>query len=282
MSISPILENQADEKTKKIYQEIKKVFKTNHLPIFFTFLAPFPEYFSFLTNQIIPNLNDQNFLSLVGEMGEKISELINQLSKSQEIKNWLNRFQNTPSFYHFQTDLYDVFLINLKIAMIFIAIRESIKGWAIGAKKLKDKFETKEEDTQKRESFDQLIFDQEYLKVNEIKQITLAQKNLTLKNNGLEKNLLPEYLTLCRNHFFLLTKQDEFWVVRLGIEKIILQSLEFFPKLISSSFNQVISLTKKYPNFDELIYLLFEKFPTLSVQRLMFSGFLRVKRLLNN
>lgn len=279
MSISPFLENQADEKTKKIYQEIKKVFKTNHLPIFFTFLAPFPEYFSFLTSQIIPNLNDQNFLSLVGEMGEKISELINQLPKSQEIRNWLTRYQNTPSFYHFQTDLGDVFLINLKIAMIFIAIRESIKGWAIGAKRLKDKFETKKEDNQKRESFDQLIFDQEYLKekVNEINQITLAQKTLALKNNGLEKNLLPEYLTLCRNHFFLLTKKDEYWVVRLGIEKIILQSLEFFPKLISSSFNQVIELTKKYPNFDELVYLLIEKFPTLSVQRLMFSGFLIIK-----
>lgn len=279
MSISPILENQADEKIKKIYQEIKKVFKTNHLPIFFTFLAPFPEYFSFLTNQIIPNLNDQNFLSLVGEMGEKIFELINQLPKSQEVNDWINRYQNTPSFYHFQADLDNVFLINLKIAMIFIAIRESIKGWAIGAKKLKDKFEIKGEDNQKKETFDQLIFDQEYLKekVNKINQITLSQKSLALKNNSLEKNLLPEYLTICRNHFFLLTKKDEFWVVRLGIEKIILQSLEFFPKLISSSFNQVISLTKKYPNFDELIYLLFEKFPTLSVQRLMFSGFLRVK-----
>lgn len=277
--INPINENQADEKTKKIYQEIKEVFNTNHLPIFFTFLAPFPEYFSFLTNQIIPNINDQNFLSLVNEMGKKIFDLINQLPKSQEVNDWISRYQNTPSFYHFQADLNNVFLINLKIAMIFIAIRESIKGWAIGAKRLKDKFETKEEDNQKKESFNQFIFDQEYLneKVNQINMITLSQKSLAVRNSGLEKNLLPEYLILCRNHFFLLTKEDEFWLVRLGIEKIILQSLEFFPKLISSSFNQVIELTKKYHNFNELIYLLYEKFPTLSVQRLMFSGFLRVK-----
>lgn len=82
MTIHPISENQADEKTKRIYQMLKNSLKTDPLPIFFTYLSLFPEYFSFLTNQIIPNLNEKDFNFVVNQeyfqekFGEKTPPLL--------------------------------------------------------------------------------------------------------------------------------------------------------------------------------------------------------------
>jgi hypothetical protein len=65
MSISPIFESQSDKKTKEVYQQLKQAFEVSKTPIFFCYLAPFYEYFSYIAGQIIANLNNEKFIEII-------------------------------------------------------------------------------------------------------------------------------------------------------------------------------------------------------------------------
>ena len=70
-------------------------------------------------------------------------------------------------------------------------------------------------------------------------------------------------------------KKEEFLILRVGIEKLILSSLVLMPEKIVSPINIFYKLTEKYEEFPELLYLMYEHFPTLVVQKMIFSGFMK-------
>jgi len=92
---------------------------------------------------------------------------------------------------------------------------------------------------------------------------------------AIEKDLLPRYLFLCQQEFNQLMKKEEFLILRVGIEKLILSSLPLLPEKIVSPINVFYKLTEKYKEFPELLYLMSEHFPTLAVQKMLFSGFMK-------
>ena len=281
--ISPIFESQADEKTKEVYQQIKQAFSVAKPPIFFCYLAPFYEYFSYIAGQIIANLNNEKFIEIINETKDIIFKLIkNNLKKSEETNEFLNRFKYSPQFFYFQKDLEKIFDANLKLTFIFIALREAVKGWAIAAKKISAKTEAASFSSKPKINEEEFIFNlNEVIDLN--KRTKTKQKDVQSFFNGIinasfsaiEKDLLPSYLDLCRNDFYFLMRKEEYVFIRLEIEKIILRFLTLLPELIISPVNLVIEMTKKYENYPELLYLLSEHFPTTVVQRLMFSGYMK-------
>jgi hypothetical protein len=281
--ISPIFESQADEKTKEVYQQLKKAFSVAKPPIFFCYLAPFYEYFSYIATQIVTNLKNEKFIEIINETRDIILKLIkDNLKKSEETNEFLNRFKHSSQFFYFQKDLEKIFDANLKLTFIFIALREAVKGWAIAAKKISEKTEPVSFSSKPKIDEEEFIFN-----LNEVIDLNKQTKNkqkdiqsfsnaiITAPFSAIEKDLLPAYLQLCRNDFYLLIKKEEYVLIRLEIEKIILRFLSLLPELIVSPVNLVIEMTKKYKNYPELLYLLSEHFPTTVVQRLMFSGYMK-------
>ena len=127
------------------------------------------------------------------------------------------------------------------------------------------------------------IFNQEFEYKDELsteekhRKITTSGSEVVINSSSpIQKDLLREYLSLCRNDFTLHMMDEEFVILRLGVEKMILSSLDSLPSVIHSPINTVLKLTTKYPNFPELLYLLSEHFPTCAVQRLLFSAYMSV------
>lgn len=295
MLIYPVSENTASGEVKNCYTAIKKGLGGQTLPVFFTYLGAFPEYLFYITDQLVKNLQNPTFINLVSDLQRDAnSNIREQLEKSKETTNWIQTYQYAPSFYYFQTDLKTISMTNTKLACIFVALREAVKGWAIAAKKLtyqEKKFGeeikdlTSEEDfifdsnildKYKNISWDQLA--QKYLSPAESKKYLTLKKNYLAKSGtaSLEKNLLQEYLKICTVDFKGLMKHDYFWSLRVQLEEKVLTTINNFPHLIYSPYNIIYSLTQKYDNFYELIYILSEQFPTLAMQRLMFSGYMIV------
>src|SRR3990167_9770000 len=137
MSITPVYENQANDEVKKDYLKIKQALDLPYLPLFFTYIGAFPNYLNYLTDQLTVVLEHPEFSRLIGELNERIYSLLKSgLFKTEEIDDWLNRYKNSPSFYNFQKDLEKIFAVNIKLAFIFIALREALKGWVMAAKQL--------------------------------------------------------------------------------------------------------------------------------------------------
>lgn len=279
VTISPISEDQASEEVKRNYREIKDSLSLPSVPLFFTYLGPFPEYLTYITKQIVENLKDNKFIDLCKETKTSSSKLIHTtLPKAEETINWISRYKYSPSFYNFQSDLHTIFLTNIKMMYIFIALREAVKGWAIAAKQLSSTVKT---DRPASLDLDQSIKEDAFVYedyTKESKIITTQSKVQSAfpvrTSQGIEKDLLPQYITLCRNEFLHLMRLDSFWTMRVGMEKLTLFSLTLFPHLIFSPINLVIEYTEKYPTFSELLYLLCEHFPTYAMHRMIFSGYL--------
>jgi len=273
MPNSTISENEATGTTKQKYKEIKKAFSSPVVPIFFTYIAPFPDYFFYITDQITRNVGDARFQSLVSETGDSIRSIIRAtMEPGEDYQAWIQKYSHAPSFYNFQTDNRYIFRMNVALTFIFIALRETVKGWAIAAKKLPSYHEQKttspSESPFKENSplYEELVTGTDII----LKTSTLAPSSA----NGIEVNLLREFLQVCQRDFTRHTKTEEFLIMRVGLEKLILSSLPLFPNLIFSPINVIINLAIKYPGFPNLLYLLSEEFPTLVMQRMIFSGYM--------
>ena len=264
----------------KHFDSLKEALDIDTVPIFFQYLGAFPEYFDYIADQLIVNLKDRKFDNLMMETKNTIRPLIKSgLPKSEDLKEWLSLYRNTPSFYYFQKNIEKIFITNIKLAYIFIALREAVKGWAVAAKKLPNTVDIgkRTQETETGIDIGQFIVgDTLTLTATDNRQVGKQQSELTKSSpDAIEPDSLPEYMKRCRNEFWQHMKTEQCLMIRLGTEKIILRSLSMIPNLIFSPVNVVIRLSQKYPEFSELLYLLSEHFPTYAVQRLMFSGFMQ-------
>lgn len=284
MKINPVFEDIASKDVLQQYTALKHSFNTSSLPLFFLYIGAFPEYLTYITSQLIINVEQAEFKKMTQYLGASIKDLTHEsLTKSDERNHWEELYKDTPSFYHFQQNLQEIYRVNTELVIIFIALREAIKGWAVAAKRLENNYY--EESSQPTDSIknEDFIFNQDIVKPSDN---TTEEKNsptinssseIILNSNAhIQKDLLKEYLALCRNDFKLHMMDEEFVILRLGVEKMILSSLDSLPSVIHSPINTVLKLTTKYPNFPELLYLLSEHFPTYAVQRLLFSAYMSV------
>jgi len=281
MTINPVLENEAKGKVKEIYQTINKALETNSIPLFFAYFGNFPDYLDYLSPQLLENLFNSNFAKLAISFAESNERKIAlTLRKSEEIGEFVSRFQFSPSFVYFQQDLKKIFLVNIKLTLIFLGLRESVKGYAVAAQKIAAAAAKENLGKITKELNDEFIFSEivSVKKGKTEKTITSIKKSALVKfgPQGLEKSLLPDYLTLCRNQFFKEMKRPEFWDLRLKMEEEMLAAIDNLPHFLHSPINIMLQFAEKYKNFHEFIYLLAENFPTLAMQRLLFSGFMKV------
>lgn len=275
MSISPVSEKQANESIKREYEGIKKALDLPYVPLFFTYIGAFPQYLEYLAQQIIPNLQSPRFADLIKETEEKIYYLINSsLTKSEEINDWLVRYKNSPSFYNFQQDLKKIFSVNLKLVFIFVALREALKGWAIAAKKLPSSSSPSDRSKKTSSQEKDFIFE-DALSIVPLVSQSASSDVVQTNARSIEKDLLPRYLFLCQQEFYFQMKKEEFLILRVGIEKLLLSTLPLIPEKIVSPINMFYKLNERYKDFPDLLYLMCEHFPTFAVQKMLFSGFMK-------
>lgn len=288
--MNTIPEHEADETVKKQYNLLKTAFGSAHVPLFFTYIGPFPNYLTYITEQIVRITHDTRFEKLNMELGQDINRLIHtMLPLSPEVLDLYARYQHTPSFYNLERDLWQVYKTNIRLALLFVALRESVKGWAVAAKQLpKHAGATELREKMKEEDASHVFVLQGYeamqntyksaqddRKANEIIS-TRSDENIQ-ERDGIEVNLFPQYLRLQQEEFFSVVKTEQYVYLRVYIEELLLASLPHLPHPLVSPINVVLELTSEYKNFPDLLYLVSEHFPTLAVQRLIFSGYVLSK-----
>lgn len=295
MTIQPILPSDAPENVKTLYEDIRAALDISHLPIFFLFFGNAPRYLSHISKQIIRNLNDPAFDRLIQDTGDDLLYLtMETLTQGDEIQDWKSRYRHSPSFVAFEQDIDTVFRTNMKLVVIFLALREAVKGWAVAAKKLPSQTRsdaaTASSDTGVIQHHVFIFEDHKNLEAQSTSTTTIERQGtifqlstrtqttttqIVKQSAQIEKSLLPEYLALCQNEFASLMKQTHFWILRVRIEEMLLQQIHTMPHAIQSPVNLVHSLVDNDKVANDLLHLLSEQFPVLAVQRLMYSGFMK-------
>lgn len=283
--IKQIFEPDAPEEVRNNYVKIREALQLPKVPLFFTYLGSFPEYLNYLTGQVVDLLENQRFDDICFETSLKThNQIKNNIVYSEEITDWISRYKHSPSFYNFQKDLQHIFLNNIKLVFVFISLREALKGWAVAAKKLPTAVTSNvKQNTEQIKN--ELIFD-DFYNVNNDQIIKSGSFKFTSEQNEeetaitkrdagqIEKDLLPEYLHLCRINFIDILKNPDFLGLRIEVERNILNTIDLLPNIIFSPINIVLQYTSRNPDFPDLLYLLSEHFPTYAVQRMLFSGYM--------
>ncbi len=282
--IRPVYEHDASDSVNVRYREIKEAFGVMHVPAFFTYLGAFPEYLDYIVPQMIANACDSHYNDLVRTIGTQLQEIVNNtLLPPVLMQQWVCNHEYARV--RLSQDVYAIYVMNIKLAILFIALREAIKGWAIAMKKLPSSYERAQASGYAPPSAQKLVY-----QLEAPRGAQTVQRNITaprprsrglfgglIKRNqssAIEKNVFGEYLHVAQQHFTRYTYQDRFVMMRLSLERIFVSSIPVLPQPLVSPVNVVIQLTKKYPQFPELLHLLSDHFPTYAAQRVMFSGFL--------
>lgn len=269
-----IPEQEADESVKKQYNLLKQACGSSHVPLFFTYIGPFPKYLEYITEQIVQIVTDSRFEKLNYQMGQDISKLIHSMLKtSPEVLDWFARYQHTPSFYNLEKDLEQIYRTNITLALVFVALRESVKGWAVAAKKLPSNISEREHEKNVQQKADAFVMDSFEPFKTQSESIIRSTHDTVETASQIEVNLFPEYLRLQQMEYFEIVKSEAYVMLRLYIEELILATLPLLPHPLISPVNVVLELTTGYTDFPHLLYVLSEQFPTLAVQRLIFSGY---------
>jgi len=285
----PVSDLEASDEIRQLYTSIRLALNVPTVPLFFTYLANYPVYFTTIVPELLQNLQDEKFHALTSSVGAELSKRMKKyVPKDGEIGEWLNRYQYSPSMYHMRKSLMRVHEINTSLAFISLALREAVKGWAIAASKL----DAPVSDSEKEHVVDlhhsnddfvykelipfakEAIFEEEKtenssdVKNGNVSEIVRSSKS------GIEQNLYVEYLHICEYWFSSELKKENYLYFRVISEKAILLGLNNLPHPIYSPINRVIDLVPTQKNFMDICLLLSEHFPTTSMQRVLFSGYM--------
>jgi len=279
MRLSPTNEKEAPVEVRAVYQELKTVLKLSKVPLFFQFLGSFPDYLVFLSEPVLGNLKSEKYNEIVLKNSQFVKQVFSDsFPKNILLQDFLKKYQNTPELYNLKQELGQIFETNAKLAFIFLALREAVKGWAVAARKLDSHFETTSTSNPptniEKSLEDQFIFNTDLLNTDTAFKIDSQSQALVSSSGSLSQALLPKYLSQCELEFKELQKTEALLYFRVELEKIVLRNLDLLPFPVFSPINIVLEIAKKYPNFPDLLYLLSEHFPTYAVGRYLFSAYM--------
>ncbi|MBP9690564.1 hypothetical protein KBD81_00630 [Candidatus Woesebacteria bacterium] len=275
--MKPVSNQEASEEIRALYSALCKALGVPQVPLFFAYLANYPLYFTTVVPELLENFKDPRFHELSSSIGDELSNRMKEyVPKNKEIEEWLNRHQYSPSMYHTRISLRHVHEINTALAFVFLALREAVKGWAIAAPKLEAEHSPQADHEVKLENKNEDFIYQEIENIpNVANKVESSTSILQSQQAGMEQNLYIEYLHLCENWFTLELKKEEYLYFRVISEEAILLGLDNLPHPVFSPINRVIQLAPGHKDYMDLCFLLSEHFPTIAVQRLLFSGYMR-------
>lgn len=294
-----------DPQVQYQYEQLCDGLNMHHVPLFFAYFGNFPAYLEYITLQLKDNLQDETFAHLIRTKEAMITELMNDAFDIPEaISEWVQKYRYTPSMYEFKYNVQSIARTSVVIALVFVALREAVKGWAVAAKRVEStsKYGSKYDDDphENKESPNDVsddVFSRMLIQMSkEYKSGTPRQPKKEAPNQnsnemvhvgnnrgiahqqerGIERDLLQDYLRLTREEFEFQKRSNLFWTLRVKIEEFLQLWIHELPHPIQSPINVTSSLIKQYPHANEFMSILIDNFPTLGVQRMMYSMYMKL------
>ncbi|MBP9797817.1 hypothetical protein KBC70_01590 [Candidatus Woesebacteria bacterium] len=250
----PIPEHLASPEIIPVYADIKKTLDIPYVPVLFQYLANYPRLFAHVWPSLKDNLLDPSFESLINHITSdcihvsqhltehfpNISQNVNQLIQSQDMRNRIHE------------EIRKYFTLQCVLAFLCVAMRESTKGWAIGAKYLHS------------EQAFHVMNDREPHGVTEdIRAMIVAETTSALNVSPDLQKPLVSFIIMLHEEFADLIKKEEYLYARVQVEQSLIQYISNMPHTIQTSYNAVTNLVEDPRELPYLFYLLSDKFPVV-------------------
>ncbi len=261
LHIRPILEEKASEPVKEIYADIKTTLGVSIVPLVFQYIANFEDYLSYVWEKIKANIKTGQFDNLHNEVTQFSDAAMAEIYlPSPSTTRFIHQLPEEEKKHLSQT-VHDLSLINSKLMLITIGIREGIKGVHINQELLQSVSGGIEED----------FFD-EFMSFNIMRQnlreqqeeIEPISKMLAplFGSQAIAITQYPTFFSHVSSEMDELIKKETYLSKRVLLEQLSHASVSAFVYPLGSSYAEIAKFAGKHRYFGELLYILSETFPT--------------------
>jgi len=128
LHIKPVSPEKAEGRVAQIYQEITEELNIVAVPLVFQYIAVYEKYLVYIWERIKHNLNSDSFKESCAELKEITYQTVPMLpTPSDPLKNFVGTLHESEKYEITEVvNLLDD--INIKLMLVTVAIRESLKG----------------------------------------------------------------------------------------------------------------------------------------------------------
>lgn len=257
LRLKPITEENSPERIKQVYVDIKKTLDAPVVPLVFQYIANFEEYFIYQWGKIKTNIESPYFPQAVKDAidftNKEISSIYSPSSRISQFVHTLHADEKK----HIEDTVENLQLLNAKLLVITIGLREGVKGVIIGQEPLQKLDLTAHE----VDIFD--IFHTKY--DTEHKSVEPASRMLA-PLFGAEQSLAisqyPAFFTGITHEMERLVKEEDYLWKRVELERVGMRAAMGLPYSLGTSYQEIMAYAGHKPHLNELIYILAETFPS--------------------
>ncbi len=270
LRIKPIPEENASEQVRQTYDDIKRTLNAPFIPLLFQYIANFEEYFVYVWGKIKANVTSEYFGVATAEaINFTNREVIGIYSPTAKMAQFIHRLHPEEKD-HIQKTVYDLQILNAKLLVITIALREGVKGVVIGQEQM-SRLDAQQYEV---DIFD--IFHTKYAK--EEKEIEPATRMLAplFGTNALVLSQYPAFFTHIAWEMEHLIKEENYLEKRVELERLGMKEAMGLPFTIGCSYQEIMAYAGHKPHLQELLYILAETFPSQFPRLLMTTSMMRI------
>ncbi len=270
LRIKPILEEEASENIRLTYGDIKQALNAPFVPLVFQYIANFEEYLVYVWGKIKTNIQSDYFANAVTEAIDFTNrEIVSIYSPSSRMAQFIHRLQPEEKE-HIKQTIHDLQILNAKLLVITIALREGVKGVIIGQEQML-RLDAKQYEV---DIFD--IFHTKYAK--EEKEIEPATRMLAplFGSNAIAISQYPAFFANIASEMEAFIKQENYLWKRVELERIGMKEAMGLPYSIGCSYQEIMAYAGHKPHLNELLYILAETFPTQFPRLLITTSVMRI------
>lgn len=257
--IKPIQQNTASPEIGALYKEIKEILELDTVPLVFQYIANYEEYFVYIWARMKANLLSAGFRESCEEVRKFTEQAVMYFdTPSTVVKDFIRTIHpaEAAQLYKVVTSLDET---NLKLMLLMIGVRESIKGIYQARTEL-PKYEHEQ-----AQAIDEILQLTKYTnQYEESSQLTKAARMLAplFGNNALMISYYPDFFGHIATELERLEDTEAYLLTRVGLEHLSFAYIEQFVVPLNCSYAEFMRLTEGDKYVDEILYLLKDTFPS--------------------
>lgn len=266
LRLKPLPEDKAREDVRPIYTAIKEALHVPAVPLFFQYIGNFPDYLGYIWNILSPNIAAEGFDRCCQQVVQMaVSTVAVIYTPSEEVLALAGSMQLSEKEQITQT-IADLRALNVKMMVLTIAIRESLKGVHVAAKQLENDFTTIVQ-PEAEKTIDEIV--RESLLSVSSPSATAAPLDAKVANmlvpvygaNALMLSKYPAFFSLSAQELEKLMQTEAYLKTRVEMEKVTHLLLLQLPSPIHISYIETAKMLFDKPGATDLIFVMKDTFP---------------------
>ncbi len=269
LRLKPLPEEKAPEQTKHLYDAIKNALDVPSIPLFFQYIGNYPDYLNYIWEIVSPNIGTEGFERCCAQVVQMATSAVGVIYTPVEEVKVLSSEMHPSEKEQISHTVAELRTLNVKMMILTIAIRESMKGVHVSAKQLENSSRTSFTEPEAEKTIDEIV--QESLLAvasstsSPVQSLDAKVANMLVPIYGANSLIIskyPAFFSLSAKELERVMKTEAYLKTRVEMEKITHLLLMQLPSPIHISYVETAKMLFNKPHAGDLLFVIKDTFPS--------------------